>query len=458
MGLFDNLFGNRKQTLNKFNQAFFWGTKYTTNDDTDLKKYVDLAYNINPDVYTIVSQKSNKLISIPYSLKKIEDKQSKRKLDNIYKSTKYNLNTVQRIKALKLELKAMSSDEFEMPLDKPNANMSWDMFWKLSEIFLDLTGNVYWYMISPEDGMNKGVPQEIYVLPSHLIEIVLKDNVNLLSSENPIDYYILTEFNSYVKFKKENVVHIAIENPNFGFNGEHLYGQSPLRAGWKNIEATNKGLDLNLNTLKNGGVFGFIHGKSVPLTQDQATELKGRLKEMNNSSEDLSRIAGISAELGFTRLSLSADELKPFEYLKYNQKQLCNVLGWSDALLNNDEGGKYDKQKEERKRVVTDAIIPNIKLFERAFNEDVLPRFRIKDKCLEWNIKEIPELQEDLKELSEWIGANKDRGLMTANEGRLAMGMETVDNPLMDMFTVKDDIMSLEDAVIPKEGLDDSRM
>ena len=76
MGLFDNLFGNRKQTLNKFNQAFFWGAKYTTNDDTDLKKYVDLAYNINPDVYTIVSQKSNKLISIPYSLKKIEDEQS----------------------------------------------------------------------------------------------------------------------------------------------------------------------------------------------------------------------------------------------------------------------------------------------------------------------------------------------------------------------------------------------
>jgi hypothetical protein len=28
----------------------------------------------------------------------------------------------------------------------------------------------------------------------------------------------------------------------------------------------------------------------------------------------------------------------------------------------------------------------------------------------------------------------------------------------MDMFTVKDDIMSLEDAIMPKEGLDDSRL
>ena len=62
----------------------------------------------------------------------------------------------------------------------------------------------------------------------------------------------------YFKFEKENVVHISTNNPNFGFNGEHLYGQSALRAGWKNIETSNKWLDLNLTNAKNGGVFGII--------------------------------------------------------------------------------------------------------------------------------------------------------------------------------------------------------
>ena len=450
---------NNLKVQNKFNEVFYWGTKYTVNDDTDLKKYVDLAYNINPDVYTIISQKSNKLISIPYGIKSIRDEKSRVKLNKLYKSTSYNLNRVQKLKALQLELKALEDEDYEMPLEKPNPNMSWDEFWKLSEIFLDLTGNVYWYISSPEDGMNKGVPKELYVLPSHLIEIVLKDDANFKSSENPIDYYLLTEYNKYTQFKKENVVHIAIENPNFGFSGEHLYGQSPLRSAWKNIEATNKGLDLNVNTLKNGGVFGFVHAKGTPLTADQGKEIKERLKEMNTSREDLSRITGISAELGFTRLSLSADELKPFEYLKYNQKQLCNVLGWSDALLNNDEGGKYDKQKEERKRVVTDAIIPNIKIFERAFNDEVLPRFRnFKDKYLCWDIKEIPELQEDLKELSEWTSMLVNAGELSRNESRMIKGFEPITDPLMDVYTVKDDVMSLEDAIMPKEGLDDSRI
>jgi HK97 family phage portal protein len=450
----DNLFNRDKQITNKFNESFFWGTKYTTNDDNDLKKYVDLAYNINPDVYSVVSQISNKLISVPYGIKEIEDKNAKNKLNKLLTSTKYSLNHVQRIKALKLELKAMSDDEFDMPLEKPNTQQSWDEFFKLSEIFLKLTGNVYWYITSPEDGMNKGVPSELYVLPSHLIEIVLKDEFNLLSKENPIDHYLLTEFNKYTEFKQESVVHISVDNPNFGFNGEHLYGQSPLRAAWKNIEASNKGLDLNVNTLKNGGVFGFIHSKGTALTQPQAKELKERLKEMNKNTEDLSRIAGISSELGFTRLSLSADELKPFEYLKYNQKQICNVLGWSDALLNNESSGKHDRQKEERKRVVTDTIIPDIKIFESAFNQQVLPRFRKYDKkCLQWDLKEVPELQADLVELTKWITPLVDKGIINRNTSLMLLGMAISDDPNMEIHTVNEDVMSLEDAILPSDDL-----
>jgi len=452
MGFINRLLN--RSANNKFAQAFFLGTKYTSNDDTNFFKYVDLAYNINPDVYSIVTQRANKLVSIPYGIKEIEDDKAQKQLHKLLSSTKHNLTYTQRLKALKLELKAYNDEEFEMPLERPNNNQSWDEFFNLSEIFMALTGNVYWYMVAPEDGMNAGQPKEIYVLPSHLIEIVLLDNANFLSDESPIDYYVLTQFQSYVKFNKKNVVHISTNNPNFGFSGEHLYGQSPLRAGWKNIETSNKWLDLNLTNAKNGGVFGIIHGKQQPIQETQAKAFKERLKEMNNNPEDLSRITAISTEIGFTRLSLSADELKPFEHLKYNQKQLCNVLGWSDALLNNDEGGKYDKQQEERKRVVTDTTLPNAKLYENIFNEKVLSRFKGYDKkYFAFNTKEIPELQDNLKELTEWTTMLVSSGELNRNESRVLKGMSRVDDPLMDMYTVKDDILSLEDAVFPTDEL-----
>ena len=459
MGIWEsasNFFRGNREVNNKFNQSFFWGTSQSTiNDDSDLKKYIDLAYNINPDIYSVVSQISNKVISIPYGVREVKDDNANNKLNKLLTSTKHVLNATQRIKALKLEYKAMSDEEFDMPLVKPNVNQSWDEFWKLSEIFLKLTGNVYWYKVAPEDGMNKGVPREIYVLPSHLIEIVLKTNAMMLVEEDPIDHYLLTEFNRFTEFKADSIVHISIDNPNFGFNGEHLYGQSPLRAAWKNIEASNKGLDLNINTLKNGGVFGFIHGKSTPLGMEQAKAVKDRLKEMNKDSSDLSRIAGISTDIGFTRLSLSTDELKPFEYLKFNQKQICNVLGWSDSLLNNDEGGKYEKQKEERKRVVTDTIIPDIKIFEAAFNDEILSLFKnYKGKKLCWDYKEIPELQDDLDTLINWITKAVDSGLINRNEARSAMRLAPLEDSNMDIITVKDDILTLEDSILPQDGLD----
>jgi len=124
-------------------------------------------------------------------------------------------------------------------------------------------------------------------------------------------------------------------------------------------------------------------------------------------------------------------------------------------LLNNDEGGKYDKQKEERKRVVTDTTLPSIKLYESVFNEKILSRFKGYDqKCLQFNIKEIPELQADLKELTEWTTKLLETGTINRNTQQILLGLPISEDPNMFIYTVKDDIMTLEDAILPQDNLD----
>lgn len=449
----------KNSVLNKFNQAFFWGSLggEATNDDTDFTKYIDLAYNINPDVYSVVNQIANKLSSVPIVIHKIEDEQSHRKLSNLNYSTKYNYSIPQEFKALELKEKAYNEDDtLPFPLNKPNPQQTWQEFWTLSETFLNTTGNVYWYMDRLELGMNAGEPKAIYVLPSHLMSIVLKDNVDFQSMESPIDHYILLEGSQYVNFKAENTIHIKYPNPNYNTNGSHLYGQSPLRSGWKNIEATNKGLDLSINTLKSGGAFGFLHAKDnqTPLNSDQANSIKDRLKEMNSSTEDLGRIAGISAAIGFTRVSLTPDELKPFEYFNFNLKQVCNVLGWDDKLLNADDGAKYDNMQIAERRVVSGKIVSDIKLFKEALNGSFLPLFkRYKNTCIDFKVKELPEMQQDYKLLVEWIEKAINVGLITRNQGLKVMGMQISDDANMDIITVKDDLMTLQDAILPQDNV-----
>lgn len=433
---------------NKFNQAFLFGNSFTTYDPNGTT-YVEKGYNLNSIVYSVVNQQSTKTASIPYYIRKIEDKTAKRKLNRLTKATNNDLSIQQKIKQSVLESKAYAEDEKEFPLEVPNPNQTWTEFHSLYKTFLALTGNVYIYILSPEDGMNAGTPIAIYLLPSQDVQIVTKDKANMLGVESPIKEYILIQGNQYLSFEAEKIIHIKYSNPNYDENGAHLYGQSPLEAVLKNIQSSNKAVDLNIKTLQNGGAFGLIHGKNVALDEGQAKEIKERLSEMNTSTEDLSKIAGVSAEIGFTRLSLTAQELKPFDYLDFDQKQICNALGWSDKLLNNSESSDYGGTVSQyRRQVITDNIQPDLMLLQDSLNKYFLPLFKGYDDCeLVYDISELPEMQQDTKAMVEWAVQLLDRGVINRNETRSIVTFNKVDDANMDVYTVANDLLTLDEAI-----------
>jgi HK97 family phage portal protein len=447
--------GKGSKIQNKFNKAQFWGSiGEANNDDLNIEKYVSEGYNVNADVYSIVEQISSKLISIPFYIKEIKDYGANTKMNRLLKAANYTPNLTQKLKATELEIKALSDGEFEMPFVKPNPNQEWNEFFKLTETFLKLSGSFFWYKLAPKEGAQAGEPIQLYCLPAHKMEIFLKSDADLLSVENPIDYYELADGNVNVQFRPEEIIHVGVSNPNFGLSGEHLYGHSPLRAVWKSILASNKGQELNISMLKNAGVFGFIHSKGSNFNVEQGKAIKDRLLEASTSKADFSNIMGASTDMGFTRISLTPEELQSFEFLKYNQKQICNALGWSDTLLNNDDGGKFDKQAIELKRVLTNTVIPDAKIIEHAFNTQVLNEIKsYKGKCLIFDYKELSEMQEDLDVMSKWCSLLVDKGVMNRLTAQKMMRLPESEDPLMETYTVKDDVMSLEDAIMPTDEL-----
>ena len=440
-----------KNKVNKFNEAFLWGVGggYTAYDQNN-NSYVEYGYKINPIVYSVISQQATKTASIPYYIKKIENKGSLEKMRMLKKATNMDFSIPQLSKYVALKNETFAKDELPMPIEVPNPNQSWTEFFALYKTFLKLTGNVYIYMLAPEDGKDAGEPMAIYLLPSQDVRIVVKDNADLLGIESPVHGYVLTQGREYIEFEAENVIHIKYNNPEYGNNGEHLYVVSPLRAALLNIQSSNSALGLNIKTMKNGGAFGFIHGKNSMITVEQAAELKERLIEMNKSPEDLSKIAGVSAEMGFTRISLTSDELRPFDYWKFDQKQICNVLGWSDKLLNSDEGAKYNNVGEFRKQVVTDNIIPDLDLLEDALNKYWLPRYKkYQNTVISWDAMELPEMQIDVSSMAGWLTASLNSGVINRNEFRAAINYSTVENEDMDKYTVSGDVLLLEEALDP---------
>jgi hypothetical protein len=205
----------------------------------------------------------------------------------------------------------------------------------------------------------------------------------------------------------------------------------------------------------NSGAFGFIHGKGpVALTKPQADEVKSRLQEMDASNERLGKITGVTAELGFTQIALTTDQLKPIDFLNFDQKQICNVLGWDDKLLNNNEGAKYDNYELAVKGVVTRTTMPSLKLFEEAITNEFLPLFKGYDGTVfEFDYSELPEMQVDIGKMVEWLKIGVDIGAYNRDLFRSVTGFPMLGTPEMEAYTVQNDVIPLNEALDEDFGL-----
>lgn len=438
------LTGNKEQK-NAFNQAFYeWiGIGYVKYDPKNAT-YLEKGYNTNPDVYAVINKQTVKTISVPYAIKEIEDKQSYSKLRQLDLATKGNFNIQQQIKRAKLEIKAYKSTEKPFPLESPNPNQTWSDIIGLFKTYMKITGNYYQYNMTPEDGMNKGVPKLVYALPSHMMQIVLKKDANLLVDENPIDYYMLIDGTGYIQFPVEDIIHVKYVNPNYDRAGSHLYGQSPLRAALRNVNSQNSAIDTNIKMLQSAGAYGFIYGKGTAWTPEQAASMKEKLVEMDKDPSRLGKIAGASGEVGFQRIALTTDELKPFEYLEWDRKTICNVLNYPDELLNNDGKASLGSTDtaEARKSLITDDIQPDLVLLQSSWNKSFIPRFKgYENSIVEWDVTELPEMQADMKTQAEAM----DLLPITPNEFRAVFKYETLNEDGMDVVWMKSGKQRVDD-------------
>lgn len=449
----NNLFN---RTLNNvFNNVFyrFTGDVFTEYDNNS-KTYLEQGYNNNSTVYAIIDQMSNKLASIPlYIQREANNAKALQEFQIQLKNLPSQVPVLHKKRLNELRTKAFTTNGGDpsylpAPLERPNPHQNWQEFFYLTETFLKMTGNIYWYCPTRQTGNQEGEPYAVYVLPSPLIRIVLKQNADLLIDSNPIKEFMLIEGYTYDAFDAKDVIHITYANPNYNENGEHLYGHSPLRSVLLAIQTHNEANKNNAKTMANSGAYGFIHGEQIPLEAGQAQELKTRLKEMDANPGRLERIAGVSQKIGFTRISLSTKDLMPFDYIDNADKEIANALGWSVLLLNDTDGAKYDNLKQVRQRLITDSIIPDCRLIEEGLNTQLLPRFKgYQNTTAYFDASQLPEMQQDIAAMVGWLSTALADGVITRDEYRAAINYMATGDAEHQAYTVNMGVIPLTDAL-----------
>jgi HK97 family phage portal protein len=436
--------------VNKVNQLYFQnvGGGEVSIDFTQTWA-IETAFMHNPDVYAVLMKMATKTSSVPNYCKKI-------KSDESYKAYKHKQKnflptTVGMLQELKAQNKAYDNNTYKpLPLERPNVLMGWSEFWQLSKIYLRGCGNVFWYILRNEQQK----PIAIYALPSHLMQIIIKPNAFNLTTESPVLGYQLIYGNFSIPFAAEEVIHIKMPNPEWTFDARQLMGMSPLKSAYLNIEnqiSANKHLT---KMLKSSGAFGFVYVKGEAMTSEQAEQFTQRIKDMDASKERMSKITGISKEIGFQRIALGNDELEPWVALQWDRKTICNVLDWSDELMNNDGKASLSSTEtsEARKIVLTDNILPDCLMFEEAMNKFFIPFFKGYEGykfCFDFS--EMPELQNDIAKLTEWAKESP----ITMNEWRELIKFEPIEAEGMNDVWVGKTKIRLDEAMLTDSFLAD---
>jgi hypothetical protein len=222
------------------------------------QSYIDNGYNINDIVYSVVNLILDKVRIAPWCLYKVVDESSLKAYIGIVR--KKNLTPKDYKKALEYRSKALEPiTTANMSVGKLMELLKWPNEYETFPDFIAngcgyklLTGDKYIWADILGAGANKGLPQNLWLLPSQQTNI--KATTTFPVKETG---YEITTWN--LNYTKEEVLHEKYWNPNWGVNGQQLYGMSPLKAALKTLTRNNYAKDASSAKYQNNGLEAIVY-------------------------------------------------------------------------------------------------------------------------------------------------------------------------------------------------------
>lgn len=374
----------------QFQKAVFryMGTNNPIWKDDNTQNYVDYGYNYNWLVRSIVYWKAQKAANVPLV---------------VYKMVNGKKEYVDSHWCLEL-------------FDRPNQWQGKLEFFEQLYGFNELDGNGYVFAPKIEAGANKGRVSEMHVLPSPLTEIVTGEKYN------PIGGYRIEFSASVSDFSAEDVLHIRY--PNYDFNYEsYVYGVSPLRAAWRNVQKSNSNISAAKSAFDNMGALGLLYKKvkefEDSLTDEQVKKAQYQLDKKVRGTDKNGRLLWAEGDYGYLNFGASPVDLALIEDEKLTARQLCTAFNVQSEMFSDNERATENNKQFAIRQSYIDGVKPNVNRFVSEWNRHIMAP--LGDFRIEADFSAVEELQADLSKQAEWLAKAM---WLTENEKREAMGYE----------------------------------
>jgi phage portal protein BeeE len=201
---------------------------------------------------------------------------------------------------------------------------------------------------------------------------------------------------------------------------------------------------------ENGGAKGVFMPKEIPMNQPQQDSFRQTISDFINGNSNKGKDGAISFPVDYQSLGLDAVDMKLIEGGALTDQRIALAYNHPPALLQADN--KYDNQLEAIKYLVTNTIYPDLVMKREFFNNWLLPyKFNRPDLVADFDITELPEMQEDMSKLVQSV---KDAWWISPDEKRLVMKYDEMGTPEMKAIYIPTGFMPIQDAAMTGEELE----
>lgn len=366
--------------------------------------FVQNGYGNNDIVYSGVNLVTDKARVPEWELYKVVDEAAMKKYKTAIKNNNYKEAKKWKRKSLE-ELTTFNSKtgKWAELLQWPNENETFQDIVANGIAYKMLTGNKFLYGELLQLGANAGVPNELFLLPSQYMTII----ATLGFPNRTVGYKLMqTEI---LNFDKSLVLHEKFFNPEYHWQGSHLYGQSPLKAAIKNLTRNNYAKTASASKFENRGADGVIFVDDQRMSNEEGMEQIAAVKRIlaNDYSGpgNSGKIAAAGYKVGYQKIGESVVDLDIINAEDLDLRRLFNIWGIPSQLGNDPANKTYNNQKEAEKALTTRCVLPQMESFKNHLNRMASTYWGLQDQnvYIDYDSDCFDELQEDKAAKWQWV-------------------------------------------------------
>jgi HK97 family phage portal protein len=320
-------------------------------------------------------------------------------------------------------------------IDSPNAFDSWEELLYMWVFHMKLTGNAYW-LKDELDGADR--PRAIYPLLPHLVTVIPHRT-------QKISKYLYRVHGEELEFAPEEIIHFKRPHPmNLHFGIGDIEPSQSLFNNFINRNSYEEAF------LKHGatpsGILTYRGAEEQRATLDDMQEDEwGKLKSWWQSEyggkANAGKTAFLTGEWQYQRLGLSQEEMQTIESERWTVEQIFTNHGVPLSIAGIKDAANYATARQDEINFRRFEIVPLLDLLVGKLNSDgQFVKVFDERQQIEYALSGLIDVEQVWKDHAGLV----QNGGMTMNEIRQLMGLQKMDDPLLNQFFIDQSRVPIE--------------